>query len=66
MADRKLKKSLDYANKQGIPYVVIIGENELESGELMLKEMNTGKEYKVDIEKLGEFYTQLLAKGDRT
>lgn len=25
----KLKKSLDYANKQGIRYVIIIGEDEL-------------------------------------
>jgi histidyl-tRNA synthetase len=50
MADRKLKKSLDFANKQGIPYVIILGENELEQGELMIKEMKTGKEYKVCIE----------------
>ena len=55
MADRRLKKSLDFANKLGIPYVVVIGENELESGALLLKEMKTGKEYKVCMEKLGEF-----------
>jgi histidyl-tRNA synthetase len=47
MVDRKLMKSLDFANKQGIPYVVVLGENELESGELMMKEMKTSKEYKV-------------------
>lgn len=52
MADRKLKKSLDFANKQGIPYVVIIGENELESGKLVIKEMKTGDEYKVSTEEL--------------
>jgi histidyl-tRNA synthetase len=46
MADRRLKKSLDFANKQGIPYVAIVGENELESAQLMLKEMKTGIEYK--------------------
>ena len=55
MTYRRLKKSLDYANKQGIPYVVVIGENELESGEFLLKEMKTGKEYKVCIDKLGDF-----------
>ena len=42
----RLKKSLDFANKQGIPYVAIVGENELESAQLMLKEMKTGIEYK--------------------
>ena len=47
MADRRLKKSLDFANKQGIPYVAIVGENELESAQLMLKEMKTGIEYKL-------------------
>ena len=65
MADRRLKKSLDFANKQGIPYVVVIGENELESGELLLKEMKTGKEYKVCIDKLGEFFTKSFSEGGR-
>lgn len=47
MTDRRLKKSMDYANKQGIPFVAVIGENEVRSGEFMLKEMKTGKEYNV-------------------
>lgn len=62
MADRKLKKSLDFANKQGIPYVVIIGENELESGKLVIKEMKTGDEYKVSTEELGEFWVNTYEK----
>jgi len=62
MADRKLKKSLDFANKQGIPYVVIIGENELESGKLVIKEMKTGDEYKVSTEELGEFWANTYEK----
>jgi len=65
MTDRRLKKSLDFANKQGIPYVVVIGENELESGELLLKEMKTGKEYKVCLDKLGEFFTKLFSDRSR-
>lgn len=65
MVDRKLKKSLDFANKQGIPYVVVLGENELESGELMMKEMKTSKEYKVCIDKLEEFFTKLYSEGVR-
>lgn len=55
MTGRRLRKSLDFANKQGIPYVAVLGENELESGELALKEMTTGKEYKVAMDQLGEF-----------
>ena len=48
MTGRRLKKSMDYANKQGIPFVAVIGENEVQSGEFMLKEMKTGQEYKID------------------
>ena len=36
---RKMKKSLDYANKEGIPFVIILGENEAESGKITVKAM---------------------------
>ena len=36
---RKMKKSLDYANKEGIPYVIILGENEAQSGRITVKDM---------------------------
>lgn len=52
MASRKLKKSLDFANKLGIPYVVILGENELKSGKVMLKDMLKGSEYEVNLSEL--------------
>ena len=35
----KMKKSLDYANKEGIGYVAILGDNELTEGEFELKNM---------------------------
>lgn len=38
---RKMKKSLDYANREGIPFVIILGENEAESGKIVLKAMLT-------------------------
>ena len=37
---QKMKKSLGYANKLKIPYVVIIGENEIETNKIRLKNMN--------------------------
>jgi histidyl-tRNA synthetase len=37
--DDKLKKQLDYANKKGIPLVIIIGPDEKEKGEVVLKDM---------------------------
>ncbi len=38
----KLKKQLDYANNKGISWVTIIGENEMQSGQLTVKNMHTG------------------------
>jgi histidyl-tRNA synthetase len=52
---RGISKNLDYANKLGIPFVVILGEKELKAKEFSLKEMKTGKESKVklaDLKKL--------------
>jgi histidyl-tRNA synthetase len=38
----KLKKSLDYANNKQIKWAVIVGENELKEGKVMLKNLETG------------------------
>ena len=40
--DRKFKQKLSYASKLGIPFAVIIGEDELASGEVSLKDMAAG------------------------
>jgi histidyl-tRNA synthetase len=46
----KMKKQMQYANDRGIPYVGIIGETELESHTIMLKNMITGTQEAVNIE----------------
>ena len=40
--DVKMKKQMQYADKNNIPYVLVIGRNEMESGMLSLKNMKTG------------------------
>lgn len=45
MNKRKLKKSLDYANKELISYVIILGEDEVAQNSFKLKDMINGKEY---------------------
>ena len=47
MNDGKMAKKLTYANKLGIPYVVIIGADEKESGVFNLKDMATGEQHKI-------------------
>ena len=39
---QKLKKSMNFANKMNIPYVIIIGENEIQKNAIQLKDMNSG------------------------
>ena len=40
----KLSKKLTYANKLGIPYVIIVGSEEREKGILRIKNMATGEQ----------------------
>ena len=51
-SSRGISNSLDYANKLGIPYVLIIGKKELASKKFTLKNMKTGKEKKVLLENI--------------
>ncbi|MEE3342842.1 MAG: histidine--tRNA ligase [Bacilli bacterium] len=50
MNKRKIKKCFEWADKNNIPNVLVLGENELSSGIIKIKNMNTGieKEYKID------------------
>jgi histidyl-tRNA synthetase len=44
----KLDKQLKYANKKGIPYVIIIGPEEIEKKTFVLKDMKTGEQFKLN------------------
>tara|TARA_X000000368_G_scaffold412776_1_gene399702 strand:+ start:55 stop:1401 length:1347 start_codon:yes stop_codon:yes gene_type:complete len=48
----KLKKQLQYANKNDIPYVIIIGEDEVTSKLFTLKDMETGSQEKLGIDEI--------------
>lgn len=48
----KMKKQLGYANSLSIPYVAIIGEEELDCGTVTLKNMVTGEQEQLDAEGL--------------
>lgn len=52
MNSRKLRKSLEYAGKQGIPFVIIIGEDEMKIGKVKIKNMEEGKETEVMIDQI--------------
>lgn len=52
LEDDKLKKKFNYANKLGIPKVIIIGEDEAVSREVKIKDMSTGLEVKVSYDQV--------------
>ncbi len=50
--DKKLSKALDYANKELIPYVVVIGQKELDENRFKLKNMIDGKEKELTLKEI--------------
>lgn len=48
----KLDKQLKYANKKGIPYVAIIGPEEVAKNVIKLKDMNTGEQKELTIQEV--------------
>ncbi len=50
----KFKKKMEYANKIGVPYLVIIGEEEVNTGVYALKDMTTGEQTKLTTTELIE------------
>ncbi|MFP4289555.1 MAG: histidine--tRNA ligase [Bacteroidales bacterium] len=50
----KIKKQMQYADKNNIPYVIIVGKDEIESGKLSLKNMKTGEQENMPVHKLIE------------
>lgn len=41
---RKIKKSMDYANKANIPFTCVIGSNEIEQSKINIKDMNASEQ----------------------
>lgn len=48
----KMKKQMNYANKREIPFVVLVGEQEMNDNVYTLKNMNLGEQSKVTLEDL--------------
>jgi histidyl-tRNA synthetase len=45
----KLKKQMNYANGKGIPFVALVGENEIEKNVLTLKDMESGQQQELSV-----------------
>ena len=54
----KMKKQMQYANQKQVPFVAIVGENEMAEGRVTLKDMETGQQQLVTPAELIEQLTQ--------
>ena len=51
----KMKKQMEYANRRAIPYVAIIGSNELEQGVVTIKNMTSGEQNTIPVAQVAEY-----------
>ncbi len=58
---RKVGKALQYADQIGAKFAAVIGENEIEKGQVSLKEMSSGRLFPVDLVS----FVQFLKSEDR-
>ncbi len=52
----KMKKQMEFANRRGIPYVVILGSEERERGAVLVKDMATGEQREVAFDALATMF----------
>lgn len=57
---RSLKSQFKYADKIGARYVITIGDDEINSGELSLKNMSTGEQIKLKYAEIMEYLNKCL------
>jgi len=58
--DGNLKTQMKYANKIDSPAVILYGENEIESGNIILKDLKTGQEISTKIENLNNEIKKII------
>lgn len=55
--NKKLKQKMKYADKLGVPYIIVIGDDEIESQRIKIKNMESGEEVEEELnaEKIANF-----------
>ncbi|MDR2912118.1 MAG: histidine--tRNA ligase [Alistipes sp.] len=52
----KMKKQMEWANRRAIPFVAIVGEDELARGAATVKNMQSGEQQQIDFDRLVEIF----------
>ncbi len=61
---KKFKQKMSYANKLGVPFVVLLGEDELNEGVCSVKNMATGEQQKLSAPDAAQYIRAALAACD--
>ncbi len=59
---RKIHKSLQYANRLQVKFCLIVGEEEIQSGQFRIKDMNSGKTEHIHRENVADFIKKLWSE----
>lgn len=58
----KFKKQLGYANQKNIPFVILLGSDEIQQKEFILKDMISGEQNRFKMDELSEVITQKIKR----
>ena len=62
MEQKKFKQKMSYADKLGIPYAVLLGEDEIAAGKCSVKDLTTGQQVTVSYEEAAAIMKQGMAE----
>jgi histidyl-tRNA synthetase len=57
----KMKKQFNYAHKKNIQFVAIVGESEMQKGEISIKNMSTGEQETINKQDIQNFLQRELS-----
>ena len=58
-SNAKIQKQFKYANNRNVPYVVLLGDQELKDSSFVVKDMESGEQKTYDIGAMGDFIASL-------
>lgn len=61
-SDKKVGDKIKSADKQGISYIVCVGEEEIKSNKLTIKELSSGKEVSLELDNIAHFIREERSK----
>lgn len=63
MNKRKIKKCFEWADKNNVPYVVVLGENEIQNKKIVVKDMFNSNSIEVDMDNIDELVSIIKNNG---